>query len=141
MTAAAGDDEWDDQPESGTDGQQGEPRFPDVQTWVGQWLAPVIRRHVNVKRPSRTLAWCPQWWRHAEAVDRLTACWRAWEGLRLDGTTGISTWWLQHFDPMWAQLTDAEDGPFAPCMRQGHLEELIPGPLPLDDAPDGWFGG
>ena len=108
------------------------PFFPDVETWVRDWLAPVIAR----PQPS-SMAWCPEWWRHAEAISRLEALWRAWENLRLDGTTGMSTWWRDHFDPHWRALTDVDTSPFADC-HNGHKDTLEP--LSVVPAPDGWWG-
>ena len=35
--------------------------------WVQEWLFPVYRRSVR----GHERVWCPQWWRHAEAVARL----------------------------------------------------------------------
>ena len=58
--------------------------------------------------------WCPQWWRHAEAVARLEALWRAWEHLRQDAATGLSVWFRDHADHHMTILLDA-DGPFKGC--------------------------
>ncbi|MGI8558855.1 MAG: DUF4913 domain-containing protein [Solirubrobacteraceae bacterium] len=48
--------------------------------------------------PRRTRVWCPQWWRHAEAVARLESLWRAWEHLRHDAAPGLSVWFRDHAD-------------------------------------------
>lgn len=81
--------------------------------------------------------WCPEWWRHAEAISRLEALWRAWEHLRLDAATGISLWFRDHADPHMAMLLDA-DGPFKRCSpTKGHGRELDP--LPLREPPAGLF--
>jgi len=46
-----------------------------------------------------SMTWCPQWWRHPQAVSRLEALWRVWEVCRqLDGEVP-ARWWWQHFDP------------------------------------------
>ena len=37
--------------------------------WVQEWLFPVYRRSVR----GHERVWCPQWWKHAEAVARLEA--------------------------------------------------------------------
>ena len=55
------------------------PTSPTLAEWIEQWLFPVYRRSVR----GHDRVWCPQWWRHAEAVARLDALWRAWEHLRL----------------------------------------------------------
>ena len=62
--------------------------------WVAEWLFPVYRRSVR----GHDRAWCPQWWKHAEAVARLEALWRAWEHLRQDPATGLSVWFRDHAD-------------------------------------------
>ena len=64
-------------------------------------------------------AWCPEWYKHPEALIRMEAIWRAWEHLRLEPALGISTWWLNHADPHMRVLTDKE-GPFKKCAYDGH---------------------
>ena len=51
-----------------------------LEEWVHEWLFPVYRRSVL----GHDRVWCPQWWRHAEAVARLESLWRAWEQTGLD---------------------------------------------------------
>jgi hypothetical protein len=104
--------------------------YPSMPAWVAGYLADVIRRP---ERPNRV--WCPQWWQHDEAIDRLEALWRAWEHLRLDGTTGMSIWWRDHADHHLDKLCDS-DGPFSRC-RKGHVGEHDP--LPVEDVPEGFF--
>lgn len=130
--AFATDPDADDEPSDNAQDDGPKPFFPDVESWVADWLAPVINR----PQPN-ALAWCPEWWRHAEAISRLEALWRAWEHLRLDGTTGISVWWRDHFEPHWSVLTDVERSPFAEC-HNGHSDRLQP--LPVSPAPTGWWG-
>ncbi|WP_280488503.1 DUF4913 domain-containing protein, partial [Nocardia farcinica] len=49
----------------------------------------------------------------------------------------MSTWWLQHADPMMTELL-SPNGPFKYCsVQQGHHERL--GKLPLVPAPEGMF--
>ena len=75
-----------------------------------------------------------EWWRSAEAISRLDALWRAWENLRLDGTTGMSVWWRDHADHHMAILMDP-DGPFA-----GSTDACGRGePLPYTPPPEGLF--
>jgi Domain of unknown function (DUF4913) len=100
--------------------------------WVGEWLFPVYRR--SVLGHERT--WCPQWWRHAEAVARLESLWRAWEHLRHDAATGLSIWFRDHADHHIAVLLDA-DGPFKGCDGR-HSENPIP-ELPHEPPPPGMF--
>ncbi|PXY16644.1 hypothetical protein BAY60_36070 (plasmid) [Prauserella muralis] len=108
--------------------------YPDVEAWVTDWFAQIIRRP-RIKG----WRWCPQWWQHPEAIDRLEALWRAWEALRLDGTTGMSVWWRDHCDPHLAALTDQDRSPFKQCSEErGHVGEDEP--LPVEPAPSGFWG-
>jgi hypothetical protein len=65
--------------------------------------------------------WCPQWWRHPEAVTRLTALWRAWEVFRLEPATGIADWLRDHLDHQLPILLGPR-GPFFQCDRREHLD-------------------
>lgn len=84
--------------------------YPDFASFVEAQLAPTYRR--NMKGTSTT--WCPTWWRHAEAISRLEALWRAWEFLRLDPSTGMNVWWRDHADHHTGVLLPA-DGPLTGC--------------------------
>ena len=147
-TPPTGLGEWDD-PTGGAEDNTGRGRdagledpegaeepelyYPDVAAFVAQQLAPLWRR--SLEGHHRT--WCPQWWRHAEAISRFEALWRAWEHLRLDPATGMSVWFRDHADPHMAVLLDA-DGPFKGCSAdKGHTGRLQP--LPVDDPPPGLF--
>ncbi|MGW4485503.1 DUF4913 domain-containing protein [Amycolatopsis sp. NPDC004368] len=79
--------------------------------------------------------WCPEWYRHAEALSRLDSIWRAWENLRLDPGLGMSAWWLHHADPNMRVLLDPVTGPFASCVDGHHHVE----PLPVMTPPEGLF--
>lgn len=83
--------------------------------------------------------WCPEWWRHPEAVVRLEAMWRALESLRGDGATGISAWLRDHADVHMAQLM-LPFGTFRGCTaRDGHrLDDVLP-ELPVVEPPGGWW--
>lgn len=112
-------------------GASAEPVFPTLARWVADWLAPMIRR------PDRQdQAWCPEWWRHPEAIARLEALWRAWEALRLDDVTGMSVWWRDHADHHLPHLFD-NHGPFSKCRGQHKRENP---PLVVKEPPSGWFG-
>ena len=100
--------------------------------WVAEWLFPVYRRSIL----GHDRVWCPQWWRHAEAVARLEALWRAWEHLRQDPATGLSVWFRDHADHHMTVLLDA-DGPFKGCDGQ-HSEHPLD-ELPHDPPPEGMF--
>jgi len=78
-------------------------------------LAQSYVREVN---EGAAFAWCPEWYKHPEALIRMESIWRAWEHLRLEPARGISTWWLNHADPHMRILMDKE-GPFKKCAYDG----------------------
>jgi Domain of unknown function (DUF4913) len=106
--------------------------FETVAEWVEQWLLPVYRRSVR----GHERAWCPQWWRHPEAVARLESLWRAWEHLRQDPALGLSIWFRDHAEHHMTILLDA-DGPFKGC--DGRHSDRPLEPLPSDPPPAGMF--
>lgn len=136
-------DEWDDAlaeetpntTASNSDDSEPQPLFPSLEAWVQQWLAPMIRRPT-----STDTCWCPQWWQHAEVISRLEALWRSWEHLRTDGTTGMSVWWRDHADPHLGFLLSRSTSPMSLCGRndRGHVDEHAV--LPVESAPQGWWG-
>ena len=106
--------------------------YPDLVAFVTHQLIPMYRRPLG----GQGVTWCPEWWRHAEAIARLDALWRAWEHLRLDAATGASVWFRDHADHHMPVLLSA-DGPFKGCKPDKHGERLDP--LPLADPPAGVF--
>lgn len=135
MSTLETDDGWIPDPPAGSAGtsETAKPVFPNVEAWVVGYLAPHIRRRLG-----GSATWCPWWWKHAEAISRLTAMWSAWEYLRLQGALGMSTWWLHHADPHLAVLMSRDNGPFASCKPDRHTE--VP-PLPCEPAPpELWLG-
>lgn len=105
--------------------------YPTVDRFVAEQLAPLYRRKLGHGR-----IWCPDWWRHAEAITRLEALWRSWEHLRREPALGMSVWLRDHADPHMAVLLDP-DGPFAGCKPDRHGERLAP--LPVTDPPPDLF--
>ena len=135
------EDEWDDvdleddQADAGEDRIEETPElyFSDVDVFVREFLAPTYRRSLE----GNHRAWCAEWWRHAEAINRLESLWRAWEHLRLDPATGMSIWWRDHADHHMQALL-APDGPFKGCgSDRGHQPRATA--LPLAAAPPGLF--
>lgn len=110
--------------------------YSNVAAFVAEQLAPVYRRDIDLAGRSTTFTWCAQWWRHDEAVSRLTGLWRAWENLRTDPTTGLAVWWRDYADTTMRVLFD-EKGPFHGCTPRTHTPKGIP--LPLNPPPDGLF--
>lgn len=130
------EDPADDDPQPGppaasaathaADGVQPGLSYPTVIDFVAQHLAQVYARDLT----DPAIHWCPRWWAHAEALDRLDACWRAWEHLRTDPTTGPSVWWREHADPAMRELL-AASGPFSACTT-GHQTKRPISQLPTE---------
>ena len=88
-----------------------EPVYASVQDWVSEHFLPMYRRPLGGE-----FRWCPQWWRHAEAITRLTALWQSWEAMRLQPGTGTANWLRDHLDHQLPVLL-GRSGPFAQCSR------------------------
>ncbi|MFI0717526.1 DUF4913 domain-containing protein [Streptomyces sp. NPDC021224] len=104
--------------------------FTSLDKFYDDYLSQIVQRRVDGVH----LAWCPDWWRHPEALVRISAMWRAFEYLRVDASLGMSNWWLHHADPHLTVLMHPLTGPFAFCSGpEGHTEKL--GPLPSNPSP------
>ena len=77
----------------------------------------------------------PQWWRHAEAITRLTALWQSWEAMRLQPGTGTANWLRDHLDHQLPILL-GRSGPFAQCSEDEHIAPRI---AAAESAPAGWW--
>lgn len=132
------DDIDDDLLEEAELGEEGERElvYANVAEFVTEHLAYQYRRDIDLAGRATTFTWCAQWWRHEEAVSRLTGLWRAWENLRTDPTTGLAVWWRDYADPAMRALFD-EKGPFHGCTPREHSPKGIP--LPLDPPPEELF--
>jgi hypothetical protein len=129
--------EWDDtaeqeEPEPEEPAAEDGPTYPNLGAFVEDYLAVAYARDID----NRTTYWCPEWWRHPEALARLDALWLAWEHLRYDRALGPSIWWRDHADHHMLLLLSG-DGPFRRCTRdRGHslrpLPSLPSAPPPLD---------
>jgi hypothetical protein len=119
--------EFDDTPAT----QAPEATYPSLERFVSDYLLPLYRRAVS----GQGTTWCAEWWRHPEAWVRLDAIWRAWEYLRLDPATGISTWLRDHADPHMAVLLSS-NGPLRGCKPELHSPRPL-APLPSTAIPDG----
>lgn len=92
-----------------------ERRFPDLETFVTDFFARVINRHVS-DRPGDGLTWDPRWWRHREVRERLRALWDAYEGALAASTedpSAMSRWWLTDLDGHLKVLLDGRHGPMS----------------------------
>jgi Domain of unknown function (DUF4913) len=115
---------------SGREPQRLTPQYPGVTPWVEQHFIRMFKRTLGGE-----FRWCAQWWRHAEAISRLTALWYAWEVMRLQGSTGMGIWYRDHLDHQLPILLGAR-GPFYQCSEQEHIEPHEP---IADPVPPGWW--
>lgn len=107
--------------------------FGSVEEFVNTYLSRIVCRRLG----QGTAMWCPEWWRHPEAVVRFDGLWRAFEYFVVDTDTGVSNWWLYHADPHLRALLDPDYGPFALCdPEDGHAGHPLD-PLPVRPAPPG----
>ena len=120
LAGAAGDDEGP------------EPVYLMVEDWVTDHFLPMFRRTLGGE-----YRWCGRWWRHGEAVSRLTALWHSWEVLRLQPGTGIATWYRDHLDHQLPILMGAR-GPFYQCSETAHREPREAATMP---SPGTWWDG
>ncbi|MFV2101848.1 DUF4913 domain-containing protein [Micromonospora sp. LOL_024] len=110
-------------------------RFPTVEAWVTGLFLPMFAWRVDGQR----WHWCPQWWRHAEAIWRLELLWRSWEVSRL-APTGMSGWSVEVDRHIHELLGDS--GPFKQCRAADEDRAARHIDLPsatADSAPDGWW--
>lgn len=68
---------------------------------------------------ARGSTFCPEWWKHPEAVARFKALYIQYGHAIEDGE--VSGWWIQHWDPHMRALCDPDVGPFRRCAF-GHAE-------------------
>lgn len=110
------------------------PVYSHADEWVRNVFVLLLGEYKRVSAAGRGdgLRWCPRWWAHPLALDRLESLWRAWEALRVDPGTGLSVWYRDHFAPALADLTGA-DGPFRQCDSGRHVD---PEAAPALEAPE-----
>jgi hypothetical protein len=110
-------------------------RFPDLEGWVRGLFLPMFGWRIDGQR----WFWCPQWWRHAEAIWRLELLWRSWEAARLH-PLGMSGWSGELDRHKWELLGDG--GPFRQCRSAErdrparHVDLEAAG---VEPAPTGWW--
>ncbi|WP_151550192.1 MULTISPECIES: DUF4913 domain-containing protein [Corynebacterium] len=112
-----------------------EPLFPDVYTFVSDFLSHI---YPAVAHRQREVNWNSKWWSYEHAVIRLEALWQRFEQLRRDEpATYLETFLRVHADYHMNQLM-AEQGVFADTKRQDFpahpLECASPYVGEIDDA-------
>jgi len=107
-----------------------EPVYTQLEDWLVGYFLPMFRRTLGGE-----YRWCAQWWRHGEAISRLTCLWHAWEVLRLRPGTGIATWYRDHLDHQLPIIMSAR-GPFYQCSETAHREPHEAAVVP---APERWW--
>lgn len=101
-----------------------------------EFVAFLFEKKLIVRRPGGAVAWCPQWYQHAEVIARLMVCWDEFEKAKVNKTT--SDWFLHHLDPHLAVIFNKNSGPFMACTEKEHRE--IPA-LPLGKPDPKLFTG
>lgn len=112
-----------------------DPLYETMAAWFHGWFHQVVERQT-----SSGLIWCPQWWRHNEAIAILDALWMAWEGARLDEQPDAMLLWWERAIGLLHHLTSPDHGPFAGCTSRRHQIQDGDLALPHDPEPPGWFG-
>jgi hypothetical protein len=107
-----------------------QPVYSSVEEWVTSHFLPMFRRPLGGE-----YRWCAQWWRHAEAITRLTALWQSWEAMRLQPGTGMISWLRDCLDHQIPVLL-GRGGPFAACSEDEHID---PRAAQADPPPSGWW--
>jgi hypothetical protein len=111
-----------------------QPLYDTMAAWFKGWYHRTIERQM-----SPGLVWCPQWWRHNEAISILTALWASWEGARVSGDPDAMIVWWERSTALLAHLTSADVGPFAACSNREH-EDHVDLTLPYLPEPPEFFG-
>ncbi|MEU7673519.1 DUF4913 domain-containing protein [Micromonospora taraxaci] len=120
------------------DGDDQPPLYSTVEQWVTTYLLPTFPRPVGEVGMTRW-HWCEQWWRHDEAVTRLTALWYGWEQARLQMTGMLP--WLRELDHQ-LPILYGDDGPFRNCAARGDLGETrhhSPPEMSAEPARESWW--
>jgi hypothetical protein len=79
------------------------------------WVDLIIHDTESVSDTKNERYWCPQWWAHPEAVNRLNALHAAYGQAVADDT--VSAWWIQHWDSH-ARVLFSQHGPFSNCQSK-----------------------
>ncbi len=100
-----------------------------------QWVSEQIGQVEAYQQPiAQKPAWCPEWWKHPEVVQRLYVAWKAHQQAverMSEGKGAKSAWWVQHLDHHARVLFDKQQGPFRSCNQSGHLADNDGKPLAI----------
>ena len=121
-----------------TPAEGSDPLYPTVEAWVRDYLLATFPRPVGEVGMVRW-HWCEQWWRHDEAVTRLTALWYGWEHARLEMTGMLG--WLRELD-YHLPILFGDDGPFRNCAMSGNgtqARHQLPAIAVIEPAPEQWW--
>lgn len=98
--------------------------FESMEEFVVLYVAQVFQSPPNCIEQ----AWCPEWWRHPEALARFAGLWRSYERHRALGV--LSDWLLYCAGPQLRSLRAPDRGAFAGCsVTSGHNDALIGMPV------------
>lgn len=111
--------------------------------WVRIQLGMVESYQANA---SDKPAWCSEWFRHPEVVERLVVAYQAYAKSSKSQHEGdmlaLSSWWVQHWDHHARVIFDPTNGPFRACGYDGHLSKVGDDRTTLaitpEDPPEGW---
>lgn len=109
--------------------------YGSVDEFLREYLRNVYRRKID----GQHRVWGARFWEYDEALIRIEALWRAWEQLRLDAGTGMSTWWRDHADHHMPVLMDPDGGPFSTVPEDPENTCKKGEPLPYATPPAGMF--
>lgn len=114
-------------------GPEVRPVYGSLQEWLLEHLAKIYQRRLG-----GALTWCPEWYRHAEAVSRLNVLWQEWEKAVKEHS--LSNWWLYHCDPHMNVLMSRDNGPFMACKPDEHRPKGA-GALPFGEVDETLLAG
>lgn len=97
------------------------------------WVSERLNRFES--HDDRTGTWCPHWWDHPEAVDRLHALWTAYTTAKTDNE--LSSWWVNHWDRHHPYLF-GKSGVFSQCPGGKHKKPTDRNQLDNHPPPADW---
>ena len=109
---------------TGSESDPAELNVSEFLAWVGLQLG---RQETYGALAADSPAWCSEWWKHPEVVERLIVAYQAYvkaSKMQHEGDMlALSAWWVQHWDHHTRIIFDAACGPFRACGYDGHLSK------------------